>query len=277
MNYLIGDLQGCCDPLMRLLQVLDYSPSRDRLYFLGDLVNRGPQSLGTLRWLTAQGSSAHCILGNHDLHLLATSCGARRSGKSDTLDDILNAPDRETLLHWLRHQPLARHAHGWLLVHAGVLPQWDTAQTLALADEVNQQLRGPHWQDFMHAMYGDQPDQWSDTLQGHARLRCIVNALTRLRFCNPEGRMDLHTKDSAAQAPEGMQPWFQIPTRRSASERIAFGHWSTLGLLQQPTLLGLDSGCIWGGQLSAAQLDDHGQVLAITQVDCPQAQRPGKA
>lgn len=275
MNYLIGDLQGCCDALERLLQTLDFSPSRDRIHCLGDLVNRGPASLRTLRRLQALGASAQCLLGNHDLHLLATAHGVRKPGKSDTVRDILEAPDRDALLDWLRQQHMAAEAQGWLLVHAGVVPQWDRTQTLALAAEVESLLRGPELADFLHEMYGNEPDRWHDGLQGTARLRFIVNVLTRIRFCSAEGQLEFKSKDGAGEAPPGFLPWFEVPGRRSAGQPIAFGHWSTLGLQQRHDLLALDTGCVWGGSLSAAALDAQGHVRDIIQVRCGQAQRPG--
>lgn len=273
MNYLIGDLQGCCDALERLLQRLDFSPSRDRLWLLGDLVNRGPQSLATLRRLAALGDAATCLLGNHDLHLLAVHHGVRRPHRSDTLDAILAAPERAALMDWLRHQRLAVFEAGWLMVHAGVVPQWSRDDTLALAAEVEAVLRGRALPDFLQAMYGNEPARWDAGLAGHDRLRFTVNVLTRLRFCSADGELDLHTKDGAAAAPAGFMPWFDVPGRRSADTPIAFGHWSTLGLVDRPNLLGLDTGCIWGGRLTAARVD--GAAREIVHVDCEQARKPG--
>lgn len=273
MNYLIGDVQGCCDALDRLLRAVDFSPSRDRLWLLGDLVNRGPASLATLQRVQALGSAATCLLGNHDLHLLAVAHGVRPPHRSDTLTPILQAPDRDALLDWLRHQRLAVFEAGWLMVHAGVVPQWSRDDTLAAAAEVEAVLRGPALGDFLHAMYGNAPARWDPDLAGTARLRFTVNALTRLRFCNVQGEMDFKTKDGAGAAPDGFMPWFDVPGRRSADTRIAFGHWSTLGLLDRPDLLGLDTGCVWGGRLTAARID--GAAREIIQVDCEQAQRPG--
>ncbi|MBA4217050.1 MAG: symmetrical bis(5'-nucleosyl)-tetraphosphatase [Roseateles sp.] len=273
MNYLIGDVQGCCDALERLLAQIDFSPSRDRLWLLGDLVNRGPRSLATLRRLQALGSAATCLLGNHDLHLLAVAHGVRRVSAGDTLDDILAAPDRPALVDWLRQQHLARYEAGWLMVHAGVVPTWSLQDTLALAGEVEAVLRGPDLPGFLHAMYGNEPERWSPSLTGTDRLRFTVNALTRLRFCSADGRLDLKTKDGAAAAPPGFMPWFDVPGRASRGTPIAFGHWSTLGLLDRPDLLGLDTGCVWGGRLTAARLD--GAEREIIQVDCEQARRPG--
>ena len=274
MHYLIGDLQGCCDALARLLEKIDFSPSRDRLYLLGDLVNRGPDSLTTLRRLQSLGDAAQCLLGNHDLHLLAMAAGVRAPHKGDTLDAILNAPDREALLDWLRRQRLAIRSQGWLMVHAGVVPQWDADQTLALADEVHALLSGPDLADFLPQMYGNEPDRWKDELTGVERLRFIINVLTRTRFCNAKGKLDFKTKEGLGTAPEGFMPWFDVPGRRTAGHPIAFGHWSTLGLVQRPDLLALDTGCVWGGELSAARVAD-GQVLEIIQVKCTQARKPG--
>jgi bis(5'-nucleosyl)-tetraphosphatase (symmetrical) len=274
MIYLLGDLQGCCDPLEQLLAQVGFSPSRDQLYVLGDLVNRGPDSLGVLRRLRGLGASATCLLGNHDLHLLAVAHGVRRPHRSDTLDALLNAPDRDDWLNWLRQQHLAVQAHGWLMVHAGVLPQWDAAQTLALAAEVEAMLRGPDLADFLPQMYGNEPAKWSDSLQGVDRWRCVINSLTRLRFCSVDGTMEFATKDSAGQAPEGFVPWFEVPGRRTQGTPVAFGHWSTLGLINRPDLLALDTGCVWGGQLTAVRVD-AGQREVI-QIPCAQAQKPGK-
>jgi bis(5'-nucleosyl)-tetraphosphatase (symmetrical) len=273
--YLIGDIQGCDEPLARLLQKVDFSPSRDALFVLGDLVNRGPDSTGVLRRLMALGPSVQCVLGNHDLHALAVATGARPSGRSDTLQCLLQADDRGVLLDWLRHQPLALHAHGMLMVHAGVLPQWSAPKTLALAAEVQAVLQGPGWQDFVAQMYGNEPAAWDDALSGLARLRVIVNALTRLRFCSAQGVMEFETKDSALAAPEGCMPWFDVPGRQTADTVVAFGHWSTLGWLDRPDVWALDSGCVWGGCLSALQLDLTHHQHTLIQVDCPQAQVPG--
>lgn len=272
--YLIGDVQGCDEALGRLLEEIAFSPSRDTLVLLGDLVNRGPQSLAVLRRMIALEGSAHSLLGNHDLHLLAVAHGVRKPHRSDTLDEILHAPDRAFLLDWLRSCPMALQMQGWLMVHAGVLPQWDAAQTLALATELEGELRGPDWGVFLHNMYGNQPDRWSDKLQGLDRLRVIVNALTRLRFCSVDGVMEFETKDSAASAPAGFMPWFEVPQRRSEGTRIAFGHWSTLGNVQHHDLLALDTGCVWGGCLTAARLGPGGDAERIS-VRCVQAQRPG--
>jgi len=273
--YLIGDIQGCDKPLERLLQKVDFSPSRDALYVLGDLVNRGPDSTGVLRRLMALGNSVQCVLGNHDLHAMAVAAGVRPSSRMDTLQDLLQAPDRGVLLDWLRHQHMALQAHGILMVHAGVLPQWSAAQTLQLATEVEGVLQDPHWQDFLQQMYGNEPAAWSEQLVGIGRWRVIVNALTRLRFCTADGVMEFETKDSALAAPAGCMPWFDVPLRQTAHDVVAFGHWSTLGWLGRTDVWALDSGCVWGGCLSALALDTAGQQHTLVQVQCEQSQTPG--
>lgn len=271
--YLIGDVQGCDEALGRLLDTVGFSPSRDRLVVLGDLVNRGPDSLAALRRLMALEHSAQCLLGNHDLHLLAVAQGVRKPHRSDTLDGILGAPDRGALLDWIRQRPLALMEHGWLLVHAGVLPQWSDTDALELAHEVEMVLQGPDWSDFLHRMYGNTPARWQATLSGADRWRVIVNAFTRLRFCSAQGEMEFATKSAAAMPPPGFVPWYAVPGRRTATVPVAFGHWSTLGRLREPRLLALDTGCVWGGCLSAARIDADG--LECFEVRCPQAQAPG--
>lgn len=273
-HYLIGDIQGCDAALGRLLARIDFSPSRDTLYLLGDLVNRGPQSAAVLRRLMAHGDAAQCLLGNHDLSLLALAQGHRAPHRNDTLDEVLQAPDRGAMLDWLRHRRMAIHAHGLLMVHGGVLPPWDLAQTLALAREVESVLRSPDFGGFLSRMYGNEPARWDDALTGDARLRVIVNALTRLRFCTPGGTMDLKASGRPDQAPPGTLPWFDVPGRRTADVCIAFGHWSTLGYVRRPDIIALDTGCVWGGCLSALRLGAAGEHELI-QVRCEQAQAPG--
>ena len=268
--YAVGDIQGCGEQLATLIEKVYRDDPAACWFFVGDLVNRGPRSLATLRQIRALGKRAECVLGNHDLHLLAVANGTRKSGRSDTIAEILQAPDRDELLDWLRQRPLARCIDGHLLVHAGLLPQWSVDQTLALAAEVEAALRGPDWQAFLRDMYGDTPDRWDDALRGMARLRCIVNALTRLRFCTADGRMVLKLDDGAAAAAQGYLPWFDLPARRSTDVTVVFGHWSARGLILRANLIGLDSGCVWGGQLSAVRLSDR----ALFQVPCPQFQRP---
>ena len=280
--YFIGDVQGCDVALQRLLDEISFSPSRDTLYFLGDLVNRGPDSAGVLRRLKRLDNSARCLLGNHDLHLLATAYGARRPSRKDTLAGILDAPDRNAMLDWLRQQhmalPLAHCGIDYLLVHAGVLPAWTATKTVALAGEVEAVLRSADLPKFLHQMYSNTPAGWRDDLQGVERLRVIVNALTRLRFCTVEGEMEFDAKDGMDTAPPGYLPWFDVPGRCTANVVVAFGHWSTLGWLDRTDVLALDSGCVWGGHLSALQLntgsaqDPH----TLIQIECSQAQKPGK-
>ena len=276
-TYAIGDLQGCAHEAQLLLnRIADDAPYGARVIFVGDLINRGPASLTALRRVAAlsieSGGRVESLLGNHDLHLLAVACGAQRVSGSDTLDQILAAPDRNQLIAWLRQRPLAMMAQGHLLVHAGVLPQWSAEQTLALAGEVEAVLRGPGWVEFLGQMYGNTPDRWDDALTGVARLRCIVNALTRMRLCAPGGVMDFKEKESAG-APKGsnLLPWFDLPGRRSAGTPVVFGHWSALGLLLRPDVIGLDSGCVWGGKLTAICLENR----ELLEVDCPEYQRPG--
>jgi bis(5'-nucleosyl)-tetraphosphatase (symmetrical) len=267
MHYLIGDLQGCDDAFGRLLAEIGFSPSRDSLTVLGDLVNRGPQSLAVLRRLRALGSAAEALLGNHDLHLLAVAHGVRREHQSDTLREILDAPERDALLDWLRARPLALERHGWLCVHAGVAPAWSAAQTLALAAEVQALLRGPDLAGFLPQMYGNEPARWSDALEGADRWRLVINTLTRIRFVDAhDGTLDFKTKDGADAAPPGLVPWFEMPGRESTGTPIAFGHWSALGLIDRPGLLALDTGCVWGGALTAVRVD--GGRREVVQVRC---------
>jgi len=270
-TYAIGDVQGCAHEAQVLLDRIKEQEGDARILFVGDLINRGPASLDALRLAhglaTSTPGRSESLLGNHDLHLLAVAAGARPRSRGDTLDQILAAPDREVLLDWLRRRPLALLEQGHLLVHAGVPPQWDAARTIALAGEVESVLRGPDWIGFLGQMYGNTPDRWDDALRGIERLRCIVNALTRMRLCAPDGRMDFKEKESAGAPPgSGLLPWFELPRRRSLDVTVVFGHWSALGLLQRPGVIGLDSGCIWGGKLTALCLDDH----SLLQVDCPE-------
>jgi len=281
--YLIGDVQGCDAPLQRLLEKLAFSPSRDTLYVLGDLVNRGPDSAAVLRRLMGYGASARCLLGNHDLHLLAVAHGARQPHRKDTLDGVLQASDRADLLYWLSHQRMAMLEkigdHKLLMVHAGVLPAWTATKTIALAAEVESVLQSGDATDFFHTMYRNTPDSWQSGLRGNDRIRVVVNALTRLRFCTAAGQMEFDTKDSAAAAPAGHMPWFDVPGRRTAKHTVAFGHWSTLGWLGRRDVLALDSGCVWGGCLSALRVaagaQGHAMEQELIQVQCPQAQAPG--
>lgn len=272
--YWIGDIQGCDGPLERLLNVLDFSPSRDHLIVLGDLINRGPESAAVLRRLMALQGSVACVLGNHDLHGLAVACGKSQPRRLDTLAPLLEAPDKQILLDWLRRQSLALWSHGVLSVHAGVLPSWTTAQTMALAGEVEAVLQSADWPEFFTHMYGNSPAAWRNDLAGHDRLRTIVNVLTRLRFCTADGVMEFATKEAAEKAPEGHMAWFDVPERQTANVTVAFGHWSTLGTPKRPNIWALDTGCVWGGCLSAMRLSQDGRH-ELLQVPCAQAQKPG--
>ena len=274
--YLIGDVQGCNEALGRLLDTIGFSPSRDTLYLLGDLVNRGPDSLGVLRRLMALEDSARPSLGNHDLHLLAAAHGVRPPSRKDTFADVLQAPDRPALLQWVARQPLARQAGGVLMVHAGVLPCWSADQVISLAGELGAVLQSSELPGFLRVMYGNLPKAWQDDLQGMDRLRVIVNALTRLRFCTPAGEMEFNSTEAADQGPAGYLPWFEVPGRLTADTTVAFGHWSTLGWKNLPRLLSLDTGCVWGGCLSTVRLGADASERELIQVKCPQAQKPGE-
>ncbi|HUL91172.1 MAG TPA: symmetrical bis(5'-nucleosyl)-tetraphosphatase [Burkholderiales bacterium] len=277
-TYAIGDVQGCYDELQALLEAFGFDRASDRLWFVGDLVNRGRDSLATLRFVRDLGDRAVVVLGNHDLHLLALAQGHVASRGDDTLAEVLAAPDRGELLDWLRSRPIIHVAGNTTLVHAGLLPQWDIATAQSLAQEVEAELRGPRHSQFLETLYGSRPDRWSDDLRGADRLRVIVNAMTRLRFCTPEGVMEFETKGETTRAPDGYLPWFDVPDRRSAGSTIICGHWSALGLRLAPDLLALDSGCVWGGQLSAIRLEDRRlyQVSCGAHANAPAPARPGR-
>jgi bis(5'-nucleosyl)-tetraphosphatase (symmetrical) len=276
-TYAIGDIQGCFHELMQLLERIGYDPAADTLWFTGDLVNRGPRSLEVLRFVKGLGERAVTVLGNHDLHLLAVSEGKHRHfTASDTLGEVLEAPDRDELMAWLRRQPLLHHdaALGWTLVHAGLPPQWDLATAQACAAEVETVLRGPAYRDFIEHMYGNQPDRWSGELRGWERLRFTVNCLTRLRYCSKDGALALAPKGTPGGQAPTLVPWFDAPGRRSAGSRLVFGHWSTLGLHRGKDVLCLDTGCLWGGALTAVRLDDP--ELSFTSLPCAGARTPGE-
>jgi len=265
-TYAIGDIQGCFTSLMALLNRVDFDPARDRLWLVGDLVNRGPDSLRTLRFVRELGPAAVTVLGNHDLYLLMVANGAVRSrGKDDTIQAVLDAPDRDALLGWLRTRPLMHVEDGFAMVHAGLLPGWSVPQARALAREVEGALAGPYHADLLHNMWGSEPAAWHSELRDYARMRVIVNAMTRMRFCTPDGQMDFKVKGEVTKAPKGYVPWFEVPGRKSADTTVVFGHWSALGLRVEPRLLALDSGCLWGRELSAVRLEDR----AVFQVPCP--------
>lgn len=262
-TYAIGDVQGCFDELNRLLEAIRFDPAEDRLWFCGDLVNRGPDSLGVLRFVRDLGDSAITVLGNHDLHLLAAATDTRHERTKDTLDEVLEAPDREELLDWLRNRPFLHHdpSKGFTLLHAGLPPQWDLSQAKALAKELETMLRSDNHGEFFDHMYGDKPDTWSDKLEGWDRLRFITNCLTRLRYCDNRGRLVLEYKGPPGSQGEDAIPWFMIDGRRTEKDRIIFGHWSTVTLgdvrdFRPWNVFPLDTGCLWGGSLTALRLED---------------------
>jgi bis(5'-nucleosyl)-tetraphosphatase (symmetrical) len=255
-HYVIGDIQGCYSEFRRLLDTVAFDPARDRLWLVGDLVNRGPDSLSVLRAVKSLGPAATTVLGNHDLHLLIVATGHRKAHRRDTLSDVLSAPDRDELLAWLRALPLVVCDGERLMVHAGLAPSWTAADAMMLAHEVETVLRSADYDDFLRDLYGDQPARWDDGLTGIDRLRAIVNVCTRLRFCAEDGTMEFSEKRGADHAPAGFAPWFAHPSRRSAGTMIYCGHWSTLELMLAPNVAMLDSGCVWGGTLTAVRLDD---------------------
>jgi len=256
-TYAIGDVQGCFRELETLLARVDFVPGRDRLWMVGDLVNRGPQSLEVLRFVKSLGSSAITVLGNHDLHLIAVASGHAKTHRGDTLQSILQAPDKGELIDWLRSQRLAYAEAGYLMVHAGILPQWSADDVLRLAGEVEAVLGSAAYGEFIGKMYGNFPPIWNDELRGADRLRVIVNAMTRMRFCMTDGTMEFAEKGGPEKAPAGYLPWFDVPQRRTSAVTVICGHWSTLGYLQRPDLIALDSGCLWGGSLTAVRLEDR--------------------
>ncbi|WP_239190333.1 symmetrical bis(5'-nucleosyl)-tetraphosphatase [Candidatus Nitrotoga sp. HW29] len=263
-TYAIGDIQGCYTELLRLLEQICFDPAIDRLWLVGDLVNRGPDSANVLRLIKSLGDAAITVLGNHDLHLLAVAEGAAKLHRYDTLHDILDAPDRNELLAWLRVQRLLYVEGDFVLVHAGLLPGWTVTQAQQLVHEVEAVLAGKHYHDFLVQMYGNHPDHWKDDLSGYKRLRVITNACTRIRVCTVRGEMEFKFKDEVHNIPEGYMPWFDVPGRASANATIVFGHWSALGLKVTPQIIALDTGCLWGGVLSAIRLEDR----KLFQVPC---------
>ncbi|MFT0533216.1 symmetrical bis(5'-nucleosyl)-tetraphosphatase [Castellaniella hirudinis] len=260
--WIIGDVQGCTAALRALLAQPALSGPDAEYWFAGDLVNRGPDSLGALRLIRSLGERAKAILGNHDLHLLAVAAGVRKHGKSDTLQDILQAPDRDELIDWLRRRPLMLRAHGHVMVHAGIFPAWTLDQAQELAGEIETALRGDDWPRAVHDFYGEEPLLWDDGLRGPARMRVIVNALTRMRMCHAsDGRMEFHYKGGPA-AGGGLVPWFDLPGRRDLTEPVVFGHWSALGLMVRADAICLDTGCVWGRALTAYRLRG-GEIVQV--------------
>lgn len=274
-RYAIGDVQGCFEPLRKLLRAIRFSADRDELIFAGDLVNRGPDSLAVLRHVRALGDNARTVLGNHDLHLLAHHFDPSRPLRpGDTLQPVLEAPDREQLMDWLLTRPLLIFdgSHDDLFVHAGLVPQWTVAQAQALASQTELALRASP-REFLARMYGNQPDRWRKGLKAADRERFTINVLTRLRYCSADGTVNLKLKEAPERTPSPWLPWFAHSDRASAAVRVVFGHWSTLGLLRRKNLLSLDTGCVWGGALTAVNLDDPEAPPA--QVVCKACQQPG--
>lgn len=276
--YCIGDIQGCHDEFVALLERLRFDPAQDRLWLTGDLVNRGPRSLSVMRYVRDLGDVATVILGNHDIHMLAAWSGASKLKKNDTVQHVLDAPDADELMHWLRRQPLIHEdpALGYVMLHAGVLPAWTLDKARSLAREAETALSGDRYQDLFENIYGDEPAAWSDDLTGWDRLRCIINALTRMRFCDAEGRMRMDYKGPPGKQPAGLYPWFEVPGRQPmpAGQVLVVGHWSTLGYHEQEDVVALDTGCLWGGCLTAIRLD--GTDRQRVSYPCPGAKKPGK-
>lgn len=272
-TYAIGDVQGCYDPLRRLLDYISFDPVADRVWFVGDLVNRGPASLGVLRLVKSLGAAATVVLGNHDLHLVMQAAGYGRASKEDTLAEVLGAPDRGMLLAWLRAQPLVHVEDDWAMVHAGLLPSWTVAQAKALSDEVSSALTAADYREFLANMWGSEPNAWRDDLAGWDRLRVVVNAMTRMRYITATGAMEFRAAGAKAplgKGPPGCLPWFAAAKRASADHSIVCGHWSALGFHQEPNLLALDTGCLWGGCLTAVRLEDR----RIFRQPCAQQAKP---
>lgn len=261
--YAVGDVQGCHTELVQLLEKIQFDTTIDQLWLVGDLVNRGPDSLQVLRLVKSLGSSAITVLGNHDLHLLAVAEGVAELHHSDTLDEILQAPDRDELLYWLRNQKLLYAENDFVLVHAGLLPGWTVKQAAQLASEAEEALRGNNYVELLAHMYGNRPNHWQDDLTGYNRLRVIINALTRLRICTDSGVMEFKFKGETKDIPLDYHAWFAVAQRASADSTVIFGHWSALGLMLKEKVIALDTGCLWGGPLTAIRLEDR-EVLQIT-------------
>jgi bis(5'-nucleosyl)-tetraphosphatase (symmetrical) len=264
--FAIGDIQGCAAAFDALLRKIAFRPSRDRLWLVGDLVNRGPESLAVLRRVMGLGRSVRCVLGNHDLHLLATVAGRRELSPADTFRDVLEAPDLDAIVDWLRHRPLLHHDRGAkrLLVHAGIPPPWTVAEARAEAQEVEAQLRGRKWRYALREMYGGEPSAWSRKLPAVDRRRYTINALTRMRYCDRRGRIDLSYSGAPGTQPKGLIPWFDVPERRAEGTHVVFGHWAALGLLRRRDVTALDTGCVWGNYLTAVRLDRPGRALQVS-------------
>ncbi|HUQ53259.1 MAG TPA: symmetrical bis(5'-nucleosyl)-tetraphosphatase [Gammaproteobacteria bacterium] len=264
--FAIGDIQGCAAPFDALLRKIAFRPSRDHLWLVGDLVNRGPESLAVLRRVMGLGPSVTCVLGNHDLHLLATVAGRRELSPADTFEDVLEAPDLNSIVDWLRHRPLLHHDRDAkrLLVHAGIPAPWSAARARAEAREVETQLRGRKWRYALREMYGGEPSKWSPKLRGVDRRRYTINALTRMRYCDRRGRLDLSYSGAPGTQPKGLIPWFDVPGRRAAGTHIVFGHWAALGLYRRADVTALDTGCVWGNHLTAVRLDRPARAVRVS-------------
>ncbi len=273
-TYAIGDIQGCYDELQQLLEKIHFDPAHDRLWFTGDLVNRGPKSLETLRFVKGLGDRAITVLGNHDLHLLAVWQNMHKHfSTNDSLAPILKAADHEELLEWLRQRPLMHYEAelGYAMLHAGLPPQWDRDEALARAAEVEEVLRGDRFHEFLHHMYGNKPHHWSDSLKGWERLRFIVNCFTRMRFVREDGKLEFKHKGEVDDRPEGYRPWFELEQRASRGQPLVVGHWSALGLCQQNNVNAIDTGCLWGGSLTALRLET-GEAIGL---ECTGFRQPG--
>lgn len=269
-TYAVGDIQGCFHSFQSLLKKIQFNPAIDKLWLVGDLINRGSGSLQVLRWMFEHQSSIVTVLGNHDLHTLVVAEGFVNAHRSDTIQALLDAPDAHELLTWLRHQPLLHFEHGHLMVHAGLLPQWTATKAQVLAQEVHEALRADNYREFLKHMYGNQPAQWDEALADWDRLRVITNAMTRLRICSQAGEMEFKFKGELANRPAGLRPWFEVADRASVDTPIIFGHWSALGLYMANNVYALDTGCLWGGALTALRLDDK----AVFQVPCDADDEP---
>ena len=266
--YAIGDVQGCFDELLHLLDLIEFNEHTDQLWFTGDLVNRGDKSLETLRFVKNLGAAAVTVLGNHDIHLLVTAIFPEKIKKKDTLQTIFSAPDRDELLDWLRQQPLFHYAHDFGLLHAGLPPQWDLAQTQAMATLAQNALRGADYQNVLAQLYGNQPDLWSNNLEGMAQVRFIFNCFTRMRFCDKFGRLDFEYNGELGTQPAHLLPWFDVPERKTAQTKLIFGHWAALGFYKKKNCYALDTGCVWGHALTTLRLEDS-QPFSVSSQKMP--------
>ncbi len=266
-TYVVGDIQGCCTEFRQLLEQIRFDQAADNLWLVGDLVNRGPDSLGVLRLVKSLGDTAITVLGNHDLHLLAVAEGVAEQNRNDTLHEVLSAPDRDELLAWLCTRRMLHVEGEWVLVHAGLLPGWTVAQAQRLAHEVEAALSGGNRLQFLARMYGNHPNRWDESLAGYKRLRVITNALTRMRICTARGEMEFKFKGAEKDIPAGYMAWFNVPGRANADATVVCGHWSALGLKVDRRIIVLDTGCLWGGALSAIRMEDR----KLFQIPCAAA------